>query len=495
MDTYIADGEPHVFGNRVYLFGSHDREGGSTYCMMDYVFWSAPVDDLENWSTKGISYSAKQDPLFGDKLKYLYAPDVVQGNDGRFYLYYCMSGEKGADGYGQPVSVAVCDSPDGKYEYYGFVRNSDGSPMLKYVTFDPAVINDDGVIRLYYGTWYPFHEHGKLLDGIFHKVESRMFGRTVPEIRAYKDNIMGANHVELSDDMLTVKSEPVHILPSSVKGTSFEEHPFFEAASIRKIDNTYYFLYSSMRGHELCYAVSRFPDRDFTYGGTVISNGDVGYRGRAGKDRLNATGTNHGSLACIKGKWYVFYHRNTNKTAYSRQACAEPVEILPDGTIPQVEISSQGLPGKPLEAEGTYPAVICCNLTNGRMPHQGNGIIRKKIPYITCEDGERIVVATNRTQIVYKYFHFTESEIFTEGEIFTGGKTKLVFRYKATGKGKLTVSVSGQREPVGEIAVDETESWREGTAECDIPAGVRALTFIWKSKSKLKLLEFILHAT
>ena len=250
-----------------------------------------------------------------------------------------------------------------------------------------------------------------------------------------------------------------------------------------------------MRGHELCYAVSRFPDRDFTYGGTVISNGDVGYRGRAGKDRLNATGTNHGSLACIKGKWYVFYHRNTNKTAYSRQACAEPVEILPDGTIPQVEISSQGLPGKPLEAEGTYPAVICCNLTNGRMPHQGNGIIRKKIPYITCEDGERIVVATNRTQIVYKYFHFTEGEIFTESEIFTGGKTKLVFRYKATGKGKLTVSVSGQREPVGEIAVDETESWREGTAECDIPAGVRALTFTWQSKSKLKLLEFILHAT
>lgn len=149
LNTYIADGEPHVFGNRVYLFGSHDKAGGDTYCMRNYEFWSAPVEDLETWSCKGVSYRADQDPLYGEKLKYMYAPDVVQGNDGRFYLYYCMSGEKGAGGYGRPISVAVCDTPDGHYEYYGFVRNPDGSPMLKYVTFDPAVINDAGVIRLY----------------------------------------------------------------------------------------------------------------------------------------------------------------------------------------------------------------------------------------------------------------------------------------------------------------------------------------------------------
>ena len=131
LNTYIADGEPHVFGNRVYLFGSHDKAGGDTYCMRNYEFWSAPVEDLETWSCKGVSYRADQDLLYGEKLKYMYAPDVVQGNDGRFYLYYCMSGEKGAGGYGGPISVAVCDTPDGHYEYYGFVRNPDGSPRLK----------------------------------------------------------------------------------------------------------------------------------------------------------------------------------------------------------------------------------------------------------------------------------------------------------------------------------------------------------------------------
>lgn len=479
LHTYIADGEPHVFGDRVYLFGSHDKECGDTYCMLSYEFWSAPVDDLTNWSCQGPSYSAKQDPDYGDTLQYMYAPDVVQGNDGRFYLYYCMSGHKGIGGYGQKISVAVCDTPDGKYEYLGFVRNSDGSPMLKYVTFDPAVINDDGVIRLYYGTWYPFHERSRLADRIFYKVESNMFGKSVEEIKAYPDGVMGANHVELADDMLTVKTEPRHIMPSRVKGTSFEKHAFFEASSIRKIGSTYYFIYSSMLGHELCYATSPRPDRDFVYGGTIVSNGDVGYHGRKEKDRLNTTGTNHGSIECINGQWYIFYHRNTNKTAYSRQACAEPIAILPDGSIPQVEITSQSF-GNPLELGKTYPAAVCCNLYSRNMPHQGNGVIKQAVPYITCEDGERIVIATRDTKIAYKYFDFP------------GGNVTLTLRCHPMGSGRLQVMVSGQDAAVADLKLRQANGWTDASVTCKIHAGVRALTLRWDGKEKLKLLDFTL---
>lgn len=63
IDTYIPDGEPHVFGDRIYLFGSHDKEGGDTFCELDYEFFSAPLNDLSDWSSKGINYSAKQDAL------------------------------------------------------------------------------------------------------------------------------------------------------------------------------------------------------------------------------------------------------------------------------------------------------------------------------------------------------------------------------------------------------------------------------------------------
>lgn len=474
LDTCIADGEPHVFGDRVYLFGSHDKAGGDTYCMLDYEFWSAPADDLSQWSCKGVSYRASQDPQYGDKFKYMYAPDVVQGNDGKFYLYYCMAGHKGSGGYGRPISVAVCDTPDGEYEYCGFVRNSDGSPMLKYVTFDPAVINDGGTIRLYYGSWYPFHEQCKFLGGFFRMAESKIFGKSLREIRECRDGIMGANHVELADDMLTVKGEPRHIMPTNVAGTSFEAHPFFEGSSIRRIGDTYYFIYSSVHGHELCYATSKNPDRDFTYGGTVVSGGDIGYNGRSRKDRLNATGTNHGSIVQIGGEWYVFYHRNTNRTAYSRQACAEPIAILPDGSIPQVEVTSVGLDRKPLEANRTYPAAICCNLTNEKMPHKGNGIIRKNIPFICFDGNEAIVTAIKNTQIGYKYFNFSGSE------------SAVTVRAEFDGEWSIDV-LTDDAKLCGSAVFNGVGAWRELTIPVQFPAGTHSLDLRCKGKGQLRL--------
>ena len=62
LNEYIPDGEPHVFGDRIYLYGSHDKAGGETYCEGDYEFYSAPLYDLTNWTSRGISYRASQDP-------------------------------------------------------------------------------------------------------------------------------------------------------------------------------------------------------------------------------------------------------------------------------------------------------------------------------------------------------------------------------------------------------------------------------------------------
>ena len=50
---YVPDGEPYVFGDRVYVYGSHDFFNGDLYCMGDYVCWSAPVDDLGQWRYEG----------------------------------------------------------------------------------------------------------------------------------------------------------------------------------------------------------------------------------------------------------------------------------------------------------------------------------------------------------------------------------------------------------------------------------------------------------
>lgn len=160
---------------------------------------------------------------------------------------------------------------------------------------------------------------------------------------------------------------------------SFFGHAFYEAASIRKINGRYYFIYSSENSNELCYATSQNYNGPYHFGGTIISNGDVGYHGRSGENRTNQTANDHGSLACIKGQWYIFHHRQTHSGTFSRQACAEPVRIAEDGSIVQVECTSMGFHRGALETKGSYPAIISCVLTNGAMPHITNTLIQEDI--------------------------------------------------------------------------------------------------------------------
>lgn len=474
LSEYIPDGEPHVFGDRVYLFGSHDKEGGDTFCMLDYTVWSAPVDDLRDWRCEGTIYHAAQDPDYPHR-KYMYAPDVVQGNDGRFYLYYCMSGERGAGGYHGPISVAVCDTPAGNYEYLGFVRDPDGRPMQKYICFDPAVINDNGTIRLYYGTQYDyeersdFKEHPELLQS-----EAEMFGKSAEEILSTHESVMGANMLTLCDDMLTVKTAPVRIIPYRVKGTDFEAHPFFEAASMRKVGEKYYFIYSSQQNHELCYAVSAFPDREFRFGGTIVSNGDVGYQGRSEAERLNMTGTTHGSIIAIRGEWYVFYHRLTHKSDYSRQACAEHIHILPDGTIPQVQITSCGLNGGALAAEGEYPAAIACCITNGHMPHGSNSIYTEHFPHVTHEGELRFIAEIcDSTMIGYRYFAFT-------------GSCELNLTYRSQADSVVTVTDENGRI-LGKLSLPAASSWNKKACPLNTEAGEHALYLTFQTSAEMAL--------
>lgn len=484
LNEYIPDGEPHVFGNRVYIYGSHDKEGGETFCMLDYTVYSAPVEDLSDWRKEGVIYRAEQDPDYANR-KYMYAPDVVQGNDGRFYLYYCMSGSYGNGGYHGPISVAVCDTPAGEYQYLGYVRHADGSPMLDYVCFDPAAINDDGVIRIYYGTQYPHEEEPDFFereDLIQNEIE--MFAKSREEIlsMAKKDSVMGAIMVVLEDDMLTVKEPARHIIPYKVKGTGFEEHPFFEGSSIRKAGDTYYFVYSSKQNHELCYATSAYPDRDFVFGGTIISNGDVGMLKADGTvreeaERLNMTGTTHGGIECINGEWYVFFHRLTHKSDYSRQACAEKIQIAPDGSIKQVEMTSCGLNGAPLVAKGTYPAVICCNLTNGHMPHGCNSIYTEHFPNVNHAENEQFIrEIANGTMIGYKYFSMKDVH-------------RISVVAKGNADGVLKVALVPEGEEIATIALTATPDWTNFFADVSIDDGVYPLYFFYEGEGEWDLKE------
>ena len=250
---YIPDGEPHVFGNRVYVYGSHDRFNAAIFCVNDYVCYSAPVDDLSAWRYEGVIYKKKQDPLNKLGIRLLFAPDVVQGVDGRYYLYYAY------DFLGR-MGVAVSDKPQGPYEYYGHVRYADGrewgSRSGDEFPFDPgALVDDDGRVYLYSG-----------------------FATKVPFIMSRFHNLRNSGGVgmELEQDMLTIKDKIQLIFPQKDNNPpkDFAGHAFFEASSIRKIDGKYVFVYSSENNHELCYAVSEHPLSGYRYGGTLVDLGD-----------------------------------------------------------------------------------------------------------------------------------------------------------------------------------------------------------------------------
>lgn len=366
---YIPDGEPYVFGDRVYVYGSHDAFDGKEYCVNNYVCWSAPVDDLGNWETSGIIYDKRQDPMCGDdESMMMYAPDVQQGPDGRFYLYYFFNVQN-------VIAVAVCDKPDGKYEFYGYVHHEDGQYLGQRegdpFQFDPGVLVEGNDVWLYTGFCPPFPGHP-----------------------AHDHPIIGPMVTKLAPDMLTIVQEFRSIGPcyKNSQGTGYEGHEFFEASSMRKVGERYYFIYSSINGHELCYATSDYPDRDFVFGGTIVSNADIFLEGRTREQARNYYGNNHGSIVQIGQQWYIFYHRQTNRIQFSRQACAEKITIEPDGRIPQVEITSCGLNDGPLCGEGEYEARIACNLWSreGAIGYgMGGQELDKVHPYFTQDGPDR----------------------------------------------------------------------------------------------------------
>lgn len=465
----VPDGEPHIFDGRVYVYGSHDRLNGTLFCEEDYVGWSAPVDDLTDWRYEGVIFKKSQDPIngapyngemppyekahiFGDSLHCLYAPDVAQGPDGRYYLYYALDGVN-------VISVAVCDTPAGEYEFLDYVRYEDGRLPEYGRLFDPAILCEDSGNYLYYG----FCPNGR-----FPGME--------------KQNMDGAFMVRLADDMHTVTSTPKLVANGveTATGTPYEAHPFFEASSIRHFGSWYYFVYSSLQGNELCYGMAKSPEGPFEYKGVIVSNGDMGYKGNTLP--TNYMGNNHGGLEIINNQPYIFWHRQTHGHSYSRQGCADKVDILADGTIPQTEITSCGLNRGPLIARGRYDTYIACHLTgpdrsavgNVAMAFPGTPLpkLPEDMPYITeeaCPGGEKdmkpyIYNLCPGALAGFKYFGFDGTETVLLAELRGHGTLKIL-------------SDSPEGREIGRISCD-SDGWTMTDTAIEKIEGTRALFFV-----------------
>jgi len=457
---YIPDGEPYVFNGRVYVYGSHDRFNGYVYCLNDYVCWSAPVDNLADWRYEGVIYKKTDDPLNPDGSMCLYAPDVTVGPDGRYYLYYVLDKVS-------VVSVAVSDTPAGKYEFYGYVHYPDGTRLGERENdqpqFDPGVLTEGEKTYLYTG----FCARGD---------KSRK----------------GPMVTVLGPDMLTVIEEPVFIAPSEPysKGSSFEGHEFFEAPSIRKKGDTYYFIYSSVAMHELCYATSKYPNKGFEYRGVIISNCDLHIDTyKPANKPMFYGGNNHGSIVEINGEWYIFYHRHTNGTNFSRQGCLEKIRFNDDGSIPQVEMTSCGSIDEPLIGRGEYPTYIACNLfckEESIYTDFTGSWMNNQFPKITQDgkdgDEETGFIANMKDSATagFKYFDCK-------------GVRKVKIKTRGYCRGEFEVKTSWNGPVLGTIRVDFSNIWKEYSADITIPDGIQALYFTYRGMGSASFASFTLE--
>lgn len=355
---YIPDGEPRVFGDRVYVYGSHDRAGSDSFCDYKLKVWSASVHDLNNWVCHGDIFHTRPDrdhPADTDWTdNYLYAPDVVE-KDGKYYLYCFILFSKGC--------VAVSDRPEGPFKLLSKYEYDVAEELVEKGIFtDPGVlVDDDGRVYVYCGFQKSY----------------------MAELKENMYEVVSGSHIP---DIIPV---------------SEAENGFFEACSMRKVGDTYYLIYSPIKGSRLDYMTAKSPTGPFEYRGTIIDN-SIDY----------PAGNDHGSICCINGQWYIFYHRMTNNTITSRRACVERIEILPDGSIPQVEMTSLGFEDA-LNPYKITPADIACVL-------KGGCFITEHTVF------DRVITNIKHKCVIgYKYYDF--------GDDFSSKTMELSFKTKGTG--------------------------------------------------------------
>jgi len=243
------------------------------------------------------------------------------------------------------------------------------------------------------------------------------------------------------------------------------EHHFHEGAFMAKRNGIYYLIFADLSRSDMptCigYATSASPFGPFKYGGVIIDN-----------DQCNpGNWNNHGSIAEFNNQWYVFYHRSTHGSTMMRKACVESISFLPDGSIPEVEMTSQGACG-PLPAKSKTGAERACLL-------QGNLMIQE-----AEKNDEVLTRIKSGDKAVFKYIDFGEGVKTITLRVASGPKG-----------GKIVLSVDKPwHTQIAEIEIKGNKgrkTWNTLTFDIKNTSGVHELWFqFWGEGSDLMSLDW-----
>lgn len=241
---YVYRNEKQITGiGDPYLF-TYDGKYYCTATQTGSFFLLYVSEDLSRWEKVG--YILGTGRTEGWARGSLWQPQIVVGNDGEFYLYYCGINESGS----LRIGVAVADNVAGPYV------DAHNAPLfdLGYANIDPNLyIDDDGRMYLYYS-------------------------------RDCSENVVNGHHVsqiyvvEMAD-YTHVKEGAKHILCITPEQTwelqGGAEYQWNEGPDMLKRDGVYYLFYSGGfygdKSYAMGYATSDSPTGPFTkYAGNPI---------------------------------------------------------------------------------------------------------------------------------------------------------------------------------------------------------------------------------
>jgi GH43 family beta-xylosidase len=287
-NQFSADPSARVFGDRVYVFPSHDilaTEGKGRvgwFCMEDYhVFSSA---NLTDWTDHGMIVTQNKVPWVRPDSYSMWAPDCIYRN-GKYYFYFPTSPKDTAFGRGFTIGVAIADKPEGPYV-------PQPTPIKGVRGIDPNVfIDKDGQAYLYWS-------------------QGNIYAAKLKE-----------NMVELASEVVILKDLPTQGL---------KEGPYmFERNGI------YYLTFPHVQNkiERLEYATSNSPLGPFKMTGVIMDESQSG------------CWTNHHSVIQFKNQWYLFYHDRDYSPNFdkARSVRADSLSFNDDGTIRKVIPTLRGI--------------------------------------------------------------------------------------------------------------------------------------------------------
>lgn len=395
--TFPADPSAKVGADgRLYIYCSLD-EKPDHYCSYSNVVLS--TEDMKTWKFHPDSFVTlgKLDMLPTNDI-ILYAPDC-QYRDGQYYLYFCQP-EKTA------IGVATSKSPTGPFSDPCFLN------VGKHLEIDPSTfIDDDGQA---YHVWGQFN----------------------------------LKMAKLNKDMRTLDEGSIHETVITEK-----EHHFHEGAYMTKRNGLYYLIYADVSRAVtpscLGYATSTSPFGPYQYRGVIIDNSHCN----------PGNWNNHGSIVDFGGKWYVFYHRSSQGVVMMRRACVEPITFRDDGSIPEVEMTTQGVES-PIDSNLRIEAEQACGLWGNVRVSTGG------------EDTEILSGVRNGDRAVYKYLDFKTAPKHLRLRVKPGKSDGTVNIYQDQSSSSKIAGIEIKGTPDGK--------WTEIVCDAFPVSGVHAVEFNFK---------------